>query len=68
MRPRLRTFITDVYRDVSYALDDQADATAEYQNFVRKRFIKGWENLIEGYKVLQFVLILVGIYLENVNN
>ncbi|TFK72569.1 COG4-domain-containing protein [Pluteus cervinus] len=50
IRPRLRTFISDVYRDVSYALDDPADAAAEYQDNVRKRFIQGWEGLVEGYK------------------
>ncbi|KAJ3535520.1 hypothetical protein NMY22_g6447 [Coprinellus aureogranulatus] len=50
MRPRLRTFIPDVYKDVSYLLDDQGYSTAEYQDLVRKRFIKGWEQLMDGYK------------------
>ena len=51
MRPKLRTLIVDVYRDVSYALDDDGYTTAEYQDLVRKRFVKAWEGLIEGYKV-----------------
>ncbi|CAL1703811.1 unnamed protein product [Somion occarium] len=50
LRPKLRTFIPDVYKDVSYVLDDDAYATAEYNDAVRKRFMKAWENLVEGYK------------------
>lgn len=51
MRPRLRTFIPDVYKDVSYVLNDEGYATAEYQDLIRKRFIKAWEQLMDGYKV-----------------
>jgi len=51
LRPKLRTLLTDVYKDVSYVLDDDAYAAAEYQDVVRKRFIKAWEGLAEGYKV-----------------
>ncbi|KAI0290488.1 COG4-domain-containing protein [Russula brevipes] len=50
LRPKLRTLLADVYKDVSYVLDDDAYATAEYQDIVRKRFIKAWEGLAEGYK------------------
>ncbi|RXW21014.1 hypothetical protein EST38_g4842 [Candolleomyces aberdarensis] len=50
MRPRLRTFIQDVYKDISYVLNDEGYATAEYQDLTRKRFIKAWEQLMEGYK------------------
>ncbi|THU99354.1 COG4-domain-containing protein [Dendrothele bispora CBS 962.96] len=50
IRPRMRTFITEVYKDVSYVLDDDSYANAEYQDLVRKRFIKIWEGLIEEYK------------------
>jgi len=39
-----------VYKDVSYVLDDDAYATAEYQDVTRKRFIKAWEGLVDGYK------------------
>jgi conserved oligomeric Golgi complex subunit 4 len=51
MRPKLRTLVTDIYRDVSYVLDDDNYAQAEYQDIVRKRFIKSWESLVDGYKV-----------------
>ncbi|KAI0668553.1 COG4-domain-containing protein [Trametes maxima] len=50
LRPKLRTFITDVYKDVSYVLDEDGYAGAELQDLVRKRFVKAWEGLIEGYK------------------
>ncbi|KAH9048069.1 COG4-domain-containing protein, partial [Lactarius hengduanensis] len=50
LRPKLRTLLTDVYKDVSYILDDDAYTAAEYQDVVRKRFIKAWEGLVDGYK------------------
>jgi hypothetical protein len=51
MRPKLRNLITDVYKDVSYILDDDSYSAAEYQDVVRKRFVKAWEGLVDGYKV-----------------
>ncbi|KAF5376567.1 hypothetical protein D9757_008273 [Collybiopsis confluens] len=51
MRPRMRTFITEIYKDVSYVLDDEAYSNTEYQDMVRKRFVRLWEALMEGYKV-----------------
>jgi conserved oligomeric Golgi complex subunit 4 len=51
MRPKLRTLITDIYKDVSYVLDDDGYSMAEYQDVVRKRFVKAWESLVDGYKV-----------------
>ncbi|KAI9456239.1 COG4-domain-containing protein [Lactarius psammicola] len=50
LRPKLRTLLTDVYKDVSYVLDEDAYTAAEYQDVVRKRFIKAWEGLVDGYK------------------
>ncbi|KAL4064326.1 COG4 transport protein-domain-containing protein [Scleroderma citrinum] len=50
MRPRLRTVISDVYKDVSYVMDEDAYANAEYQDIVRKRFVKLWEGIVDGYK------------------
>ncbi|TBU29088.1 COG4-domain-containing protein [Dichomitus squalens] len=50
LRPKLRTFTVDIYRDVTYVLDEDAYAAAELQDTVRKRFVKAWEALIEGYK------------------
>lgn len=55
LRPKLRTLLADVYKDVSYVLDDDAYAAAEYQDVVRKRFIKAWEGLAEGYKVRPWI-------------
>lgn len=52
MRPKLRTLVQDVYKDISYVLDDDNYSAAEYQDVVRKRFIKSWESLADGYKVL----------------
>lgn len=51
LRPKLRSFIPDVYKDISYVLDDDGYAAAEYSDLIRKRFIKAWENLVEGFKV-----------------
>lgn len=51
MRPRLRNLITDVYKDVAYVLDEDAYSASEYQDVVRKRFVKAWEALVDGYKV-----------------
>ena len=45
-------FIPDVYKDVSYVLDEDSYTTSESNDIVRKRFIKAWESLIDGYKVL----------------
>lgn len=51
IRPKLRNFITDVYKDIPYVLDDESYAAAEYQDLVRKRFTKALEALLDGYKV-----------------
>lgn len=51
MRPKLRTLVQDVYKDVSYVLDEDNYSAAEYQDVVRKRFVKSWESLADGYKV-----------------
>ncbi|KAJ7098169.1 COG4 transport protein-domain-containing protein [Mycena belliarum] len=50
LRPKLRNLITDVYKDVSYVLDDDSYSAAQYQDVVRKRFVKAWEALVDGYK------------------
>nr|GAT61280.1 predicted protein [Mycena chlorophos] len=50
LRPKLRNLITDVYKDVSYVLDDDAYTAAEYHDVVRKRFFKAWDALVDGYK------------------
>ncbi|OAX40804.1 COG4-domain-containing protein [Rhizopogon vinicolor AM-OR11-026] len=50
MRPKLRTLIPDVFKDVSYVLDEDSYAAAEHHDLVRKRFVKTWEGLVDGYK------------------
>lgn len=61
MRPRLRTLIPDVYKDVSYFLNEDGYATAEYQDIVKKRFVKVWEGLTDGYKVSLTVFIRLSL-------
>jgi conserved oligomeric Golgi complex subunit 4 len=51
MRPRLRNFIPEVYKDVSYLLNEEQYSVAEYNDRLRKRWIKSWESLMDGYKV-----------------
>lgn len=43
--------MADCLRDVSYVLDEEAYADAEFQDAVRKRFVRGWDGLVEPYKV-----------------
>ncbi|TRM61706.1 COG4 transport protein-domain-containing protein [Schizophyllum amplum] len=50
LRPKLRNFIPEMYRDVTYVLDEDAYSVSEYQDTVRKRFVKAWESLLDGYK------------------
>ncbi|KAF9451228.1 COG4-domain-containing protein, partial [Macrolepiota fuliginosa MF-IS2] len=50
LRPKLRNFIPEVYNNVSYQLDEDSYSTSEYQDIVRKRFVKTWEGLVDGYK------------------
>lgn len=51
LRPRLRPILSEVYKDVSYVLNEDGYAEAEYRDDVRKRFVKSWEVLLSGYKV-----------------
>ncbi|KAK4703766.1 conserved oligomeric Golgi complex subunit 4, partial [Phenoliferia sp. Uapishka_3] len=50
LRPRLRPILSDVYKDVTYILDEDSYAEAEYRDDVRKRFVKAWEALLFGYR------------------
>lgn len=45
--------LDDCYRDVEYELDEDAFAMAEEDDLVRKRFVRAWEGLVDGYKVSQ---------------
>jgi hypothetical protein len=50
-KPRLRGLLEDCYRDVTYELDEDGFALSEEDDLVRKRFVRGWEGMIDGYKV-----------------
>lgn len=50
IRPKLRNLVPDIYKDISYVLDDDGYSTADYQDLTRKRFVKVWESLVDGYK------------------
>ena len=40
-----------MYKDSSYLLNDDGQGISAYHGLPRKRFIKAWESLIDGYKV-----------------
>ncbi|BEI80430.1 hypothetical protein CcaverHIS002_0109590 [Cutaneotrichosporon cavernicola] len=50
IRPRLRPLLDECYKDMTYALGEDAFADAEDQDLVRRRFVRGWENLMDGYR------------------
>jgi hypothetical protein len=50
-RPRLRNLLDECYKDVSYTLDEDSFAEAEDMDIVRKRFVRAWETLLDGYRV-----------------
>ncbi|WWC99798.1 hypothetical protein V866_006706 [Kwoniella sp. B9012] len=49
-KPRLRGLLDDCYKDVTYLLDEDTFAEADELDIVRKRFIRAWESLVDGYK------------------
>ncbi|WWD17778.1 hypothetical protein CI109_102219 [Kwoniella shandongensis] len=49
-KPRLRGLLDDCYKDVTYLLDEESFAEAEETDLVRKRFIRSWEGLVDGYR------------------
>jgi hypothetical protein len=57
--------IIEVYKDVSYVLDDDGYAQAENQDTVRKRFIKAWESLVDGYKARVLLRITPFLHLTS---
>ncbi|CEL51504.1 Conserved oligomeric Golgi complex subunit 4 OS=Bos taurus GN=COG4 PE=2 SV=1 [Rhizoctonia solani AG-1 IB] len=50
VKPRLRSLIPDVYRDVTYVLDESSYSAAEHDDAVKKRFVKGWGEVVASYK------------------
>lgn len=51
MRPKLRGLLDECYKDVSYVLDEEEFAEVDEGDIVRKRFARGWQNLMGSYKV-----------------
>lgn len=59
LKPRIRPILIESYRDVSYVLDEQGYADAEYQDIFRKRFFRLWNDLVGEYHVsIQIIYIL----------
>jgi hypothetical protein len=58
--------LDDIYRDVSYNLDEDTFAEAEDLDIVRKRFIRAWEQLVDGYRVCLLPFRLVSSLLRGV--
>lgn len=48
--------IPDVYKDITYDLDEDSYSLAEQQDLVRKRFVKSWDDLLDGFKVCSFTI------------
>ncbi|KAF8502459.1 COG4-domain-containing protein [Gautieria morchelliformis] len=49
-RPRLRSLVIDVYKEITYMLDEESYAAAESQDSVLKRFVRSWSALMDGFK------------------
>lgn len=43
--------LDDCFKDVKYDLDEDSFAISEEDDLFRKRFIRSWESLVDGYKV-----------------
>ncbi|CAH7672834.1 COG4 transport protein-domain-containing protein [Phakopsora pachyrhizi] len=50
IRPRIRSILSDCYKDVSYSLNEESYAAAEFQDLFKKRFCRAWEILMEPYR------------------
>ena len=50
LRPRLRQLLAETYHNITYVLDEGAYEGAESADLIKKRFVRGWENLMSGYK------------------
>ncbi|KAF9002038.1 COG4 transport protein-domain-containing protein [Cyathus striatus] len=50
IRPKLRNLIPELYKDVTYVLDDDGYITSDHHDLVRRRFVKTWDQLMNGYK------------------
>ena len=50
IRPRLRQFIPDLFKDLSYVLTE--DSYSSNDDIFMRRFVKGWEVQMDGFKVV----------------
>ncbi|PLW24624.1 hypothetical protein PCASD_01410 [Puccinia coronata f. sp. avenae] len=50
IRSKIRSILSECYKDVTYVLDEQSYAEAEVQDLFRKRFQKAWESLMDPYR------------------
>ena len=50
IRPKLRNFVPEIYKDVSYVLDEESYSVSSNENIVQKRFLKAWQMLMDGFK------------------
>ncbi|EJD53432.1 COG4-domain-containing protein [Auricularia subglabra TFB-10046 SS5] len=50
VRPRLRMLWPDIYKDVTYVLDDDAYSEAEQKDLVRTRFVRAWESTADVFR------------------
>lgn len=49
-KPRLRQVLVEAYKDVTYLLDDDAFAEAEAHDIFVRRFLRGWDIVLAGFK------------------
>lgn len=54
VRPKLRNFVPEIYKDVSYILDEESYSVSSNENIVQKRFLKAWQALMDGFNVSKF--------------
>jgi len=49
-RPRLKSLVSEMYKDITYVLEENAYAISDSLDIVRKRFIRNWEIIMDGFK------------------
>jgi hypothetical protein len=47
--------LDECYKETTYLLDEDEFAEADEAEWVRKRFVNGWEGLVDGYRVSRVV-------------
>ncbi|TYJ56496.1 hypothetical protein B9479_002743 [Cryptococcus floricola] len=49
-RPRLRPLLDETYVNITYLLDEDSFGEADEMEYVKKRFVRGWGALVDGYR------------------